>query len=130
MIKNALILLQQQTKTAVEEVLKRIETQQTERMKLEFVMRDMKKCMKEELQRREAIEADVQLLQSHVNIVKKEGQKKASIEAMPNELVQYVLILSRNVEREIRIRKEMEQQVSQLRRDVTILLDKIAGMSK
>jgi DNA-binding transcriptional MerR regulator len=67
-IKKALIMLQQQTKTAVDGMLKRLDAQNKERSKLEFVMRDMKRCLKEEQQHREILQSDIKILQSQYRV--------------------------------------------------------------
>ncbi len=67
-IKKALITLQSQTKTAVDGMLKRLDAQNKERSKLEFVMRDMKRCLKEEQQHRELLQSDIKILQSQYRV--------------------------------------------------------------
>jgi hypothetical protein len=38
-------------------------------MKLEFVMRDMKKCLKEEIRLRQRLETEFRLLQTQMNVI-------------------------------------------------------------
>eukprot|EP01122_Echinamoeba_exundans_P010740 TRINITY_DN4077_c0_g1_i1.p1 TRINITY_DN4077_c0_g1~~TRINITY_DN4077_c0_g1_i1.p1 ORF type:complete len:944 (+),score=200.29 TRINITY_DN4077_c0_g1_i1:66-2897(+) len=125
-IKNAMVKLQQQTKGAVEEMLNRIDAQQKERLKLEYVMRDMKRTVKEEKEARLRVEQQNRVLYTELQALKaREEQTKADNQIndefsgmSASELRNQVRKLSTQLDQEVHARQDLQSFVAQLQADI------------
>jgi hypothetical protein len=125
-IKNAMVKLQQQTKGAVEEMLNRIDAQQKERLKLEYVMRDMKRTVKEEKEARLRVEQQNRVLYTELQALKaREDQNRSDSKINDefsgmgaSELRNQVRKLSTQLDQEVHARQDLQSFVVQLQADI------------
>jgi len=124
-LKTAMIRLQQQTKTAMEDLVQRLDSQNKERLKLEYVMRDMKRTLTEEKDARIRVEQQNRVLYQEIQQLKSrlagsEGQDGANDQfslMSANEMRSTMRTLHSHLEQEVRARQDLQALVSRLQDD-------------
>lgn len=111
--KQALIKLQQQFKTAFEELLGQIENNEKEQQKLEFVMRDLKKTVKEDNQSIQRIEMQNKALYEEIKTIKSQNPSNYQ-----EKLIETINRMGKQLQEEISKRKKLEETVFRLESEI------------
>jgi chromosome segregation ATPase len=121
-LKTALVRLQQQTKGAMEDMVQKIEAQSKERLKLEYVMRDMKYTLKEEKEARQRLEQQNRALYNEIQVLKQrdasDDQDDEFSGMSAGELRNQVRYVTSHLAQETRSRQDLVSLVQRLQGDL------------